>query len=201
LFSETRLTKHCKWALLGWSFKPAYRLEIPASDRHGGCPTSSLRVALRTRSRGARRWWDLLRVVGTISPSAALCGWRRSADRTCLQLNSLLTGNFTGKIAFFAFQRQSRNHKSPSIRRFLSIFLTRIIREIGSRNSEFSGSSRELGPNIRLDVQLFSEQLRGASNGGFAPASGHLGWPSARPFRANKRHRSRMLAQSAGIVN
>jgi len=27
------------------------------------------------------------------------CGWRRSADRTGLQTNSLLTGNFTGKIA------------------------------------------------------------------------------------------------------
>jgi hypothetical protein len=26
-------------------------------------------------------------------------GWRRSADRTGLQANSLLTGNFTGKIA------------------------------------------------------------------------------------------------------
>jgi len=119
----------------------------------------------------ARHWRAFLRVSGTVSPSAGLPGWRRSADRTRLQPNSLLTGNFTGKIAFLGFQRQSRNHKSPSIRRFLSIFPTRIIREINSRNSEFSGSSRELGPNIRLDVQLFSKQptFGGASNGGFAP--------------------------------
>jgi hypothetical protein len=29
-----------------------------------------------------------------------MIGWRRSADRTRLQPNSLLTGNLTGKIAF-----------------------------------------------------------------------------------------------------
>jgi hypothetical protein len=28
-----------------------------------------------------------------------LTGWRRSADRTRLRANSLLTGNFTGKFA------------------------------------------------------------------------------------------------------
>jgi hypothetical protein len=33
--------------------------------------------------------------------------WRRSADRTRLRPNSLLTGNFTGKIAFFGFLRQN----------------------------------------------------------------------------------------------
>jgi hypothetical protein len=27
-------------------------------------------------------------------------GWRRSADRTCLHANSLLTGNFTGNFQF-----------------------------------------------------------------------------------------------------
>jgi hypothetical protein len=32
-------------------------------------------------------------------PKAGMGGWRRSADRTGLQANSLLTGNFTGKIA------------------------------------------------------------------------------------------------------
>jgi hypothetical protein len=31
--------------------------------------------------------------------AARLPGWRRSADRTGLQANSLLTWNFTGKIA------------------------------------------------------------------------------------------------------
>jgi len=34
--------------------------------------------------------------------NAGMRGWRRSADRARLQPNSLLTGNFTGKIAFLA---------------------------------------------------------------------------------------------------
>jgi hypothetical protein len=32
-------------------------------------------------------------------PKAKVTGWRRSADRTILQENSLQTGNLTGKIA------------------------------------------------------------------------------------------------------
>lgn len=32
-------------------------------------------------------------------PNAGLAGWRRSADRTCLWVNSLQTGNFSGKLA------------------------------------------------------------------------------------------------------
>jgi hypothetical protein len=44
-----------------------------------------------------------IRAAGVIfSPSnARLPGWRRSADRTRLQANSLLTGNFTGNFAIF----------------------------------------------------------------------------------------------------
>jgi hypothetical protein len=47
----------------------------------------------------ARRWRAFLRVSGTFSLNARLPGWRRSADRTRLQENSLLTGNFTGNFA------------------------------------------------------------------------------------------------------
>src|SRR5260370_39453723 len=36
-------------------------------------------------------------------PGAGLVGWRRSADRTRLRANSLLTGNFTGKNAISGF--------------------------------------------------------------------------------------------------
>jgi hypothetical protein len=32
------------------------------------------------------------------SPKTAVPGWRRSADRTRLRANSLLTGNFTGNF-------------------------------------------------------------------------------------------------------
>jgi hypothetical protein len=40
-------------------------------------------------------WAELFNIVSSLR----LPGWRRSADRTRLQANSLLTGNFTGKIA------------------------------------------------------------------------------------------------------
>src|SRR5258708_450953 len=47
----------------------------------------------------ARHWRAFRRVLAALSPRARLVGWRRSADRTGLQANSLLTGNFTGKFA------------------------------------------------------------------------------------------------------
>ena len=45
----------------------------------------------------ARHWRGFLALPRVKSPDAGLPGWRRSADRTRLQTNSLLTGNFTGK--------------------------------------------------------------------------------------------------------
>jgi hypothetical protein len=39
-------------------------------------------------------------IAETKSPAVGLPGWRPSADRTRLQANSLLTGNFTGNFAF-----------------------------------------------------------------------------------------------------
>jgi hypothetical protein len=37
--------------------------------------------------------------VGNVTVRTRLPRWRRSADRTCLHANSLLTGSFTGKFA------------------------------------------------------------------------------------------------------
>jgi hypothetical protein len=48
----------------------------------------------------ARHWRAFLRVHRVKSPGARLVGWRRSADRTRLHVNSLLTGNFTGNFRF-----------------------------------------------------------------------------------------------------
>jgi hypothetical protein len=47
----------------------------------------------------ARYWWAFLRLRRVKSPGAGLPGWRRSADRTSLQGNSLVSGNFTGNFA------------------------------------------------------------------------------------------------------
>jgi hypothetical protein len=47
----------------------------------------------------ARHWRAFLGLLRVKFPGAGLAGWRRSADRTRLHANSLLTGNFTGKSA------------------------------------------------------------------------------------------------------
>src|SRR5882672_5697461 len=52
----------------------------------------------------ARHWRAFLRLQRVKSPGAGLPGWRRSADRTGLQANSLLTGNFTGNFAISGFR-------------------------------------------------------------------------------------------------
>jgi hypothetical protein len=48
----------------------------------------------------ARHQRAFLRSVEAAPRPAALRGWRRSADRTSLYANSLLTGNFTGNFAY-----------------------------------------------------------------------------------------------------
>ena len=53
----------------------------------------------------ARHWQAFLLISGTFSPGAGLPGWRRSGDRTSLQANSLLTGNFTGNSAISGLPR------------------------------------------------------------------------------------------------
>jgi hypothetical protein len=52
-------------------------------------------------------------------PKADVAGWRRSADRTCLQANSLQTGNFTGKIAISRAEVAILGEKPLRCRRFL----------------------------------------------------------------------------------
>jgi hypothetical protein len=59
----------------------------------------SLETAARIAK--ARNWRALLRLLDVNARPTALPGWRRSADRARLRVNSLLTGNFTGKNAFF----------------------------------------------------------------------------------------------------
>jgi hypothetical protein len=50
----------------------------------------------------ARHWRAFLALPRVMSPGVGLVGWRRSADRTRLRCNPLLTGNFTGNFAILA---------------------------------------------------------------------------------------------------
>ena len=56
------------------------------------------------RNRKSPPMAGILRLLGGVSPGARLPGWRRSADRTSLQANSLVSGNFTGNFAILGLR-------------------------------------------------------------------------------------------------
>jgi hypothetical protein len=78
-----------------------------------------------------------------VSLSAGLLGWRRSADRTRLQADSLLTGNFTGNFAILGPCEPSSTQDTAVLQRFLWQFPKQTIREKISKNREFLGDIRE----------------------------------------------------------
>jgi hypothetical protein len=57
-------------------------------------------------------------------------GWRRSADRTGLQANSLLTGNFTGNFAILGPRDALLEPEVVVLQALLGQFPTQINREI-----------------------------------------------------------------------
>ena len=68
----------------------------------------------------ARHWRAFLRSLRVKSPGVGLPGWRRSADRTRLHENSLLTGNFTGKFAILVAQRLILRSENAAPQRLLA---------------------------------------------------------------------------------
>ena len=66
-------------------------------------------------------------------------GWRRSADRTGLQENSLLTGNFTGKFAISGLRDAPLKPKVAVLQRLLGQFPTGVNRENILKNREGFG--------------------------------------------------------------
>ena len=75
--------------------------------------------------------------------SAGLFGWRRSASRTCLQANSLLSGNLTGNFAILGLQDQISEQQTDALQRIFVKFPTQINRENIPRNREISYGNRE----------------------------------------------------------
>jgi hypothetical protein len=71
------------------------------------------------------------------SPSAGLAGWRRSADRTGLQANSLVSGNFTGNFAILGLRDTILYQETATLQPLLEQFPTQIIRENILKNKEF----------------------------------------------------------------
>ena len=58
--------------------------------------------------------------------NAGLRGWRRSADRTHLQPNSLLTGKLTGILAFSGRRDPALRQETPVLQRLFVKFPTKL---------------------------------------------------------------------------
>jgi hypothetical protein len=81
--------------------------------------------------------------IGALSLSAGLLGWGCSADRTRLQANSLLTGNFTGKFAIFGFADCISCPETAAPQPLLRKFPSQANREVFRGNRELSRENRE----------------------------------------------------------
>ena len=97
---------------------------------------------LQTRSQETKskarkaRFPAPLRVTSGAWPNAGLAGWRRSTDRAGLQVDSLQTGNFTGKSSVFEVAETVSMPKTPVLQRLFEDFPRRINRENFSTNRE-----------------------------------------------------------------
>jgi hypothetical protein len=85
----------------------------------------------------ARHWRAFLRLLRVKSPGAGLVGWRRSADRTRLRANSLVSGNFTGNFAILGLRDTITCQETAALQPLLEQFPTQIISENILGNSEF----------------------------------------------------------------
>ena len=95
-----------------------------------------------------------------------LPGWRRSADRTGLQANSLVSGNFTGNFAILGLRDTITCQETAALQPLLEQFPTQInsenilrISELFRKNSEFKHPFRNFSailtgrpqlPNLRV---------------------------------------------------
>ena len=92
------------------------------------------------------------RVSRGVWKNARASGWRRSADRTRLQAKSLLTGNFTGKIAISGLPETVPEQQTAVSQWLFAIFPTQINRETISKNREFLVGIREHNPQTLPDI-------------------------------------------------
>jgi hypothetical protein len=76
-------------------------------------------------------------------PNAGMPGWRHSAHRTRLRLNSLQTGNFTGKITISGPKATISKQETAAPQGLSRKFPKQTIREIFSTNREFQADNRE----------------------------------------------------------
>jgi hypothetical protein len=90
----------------------------------------------------ARHWRSFLALLRAESPGTGLPGWRRSADRTCLYENSLVSGNFTGNFAISGLLQPIPEQETAALQHFPEQFPKQINRENISRIREFLRDNR-----------------------------------------------------------
>jgi len=84
----------------------------------------------------------LSRLIGRCRRMSGLVGWRRSADRTCLYENSLVSGNFTGNFAISGLLQPIPEQETAALQHFPEQFPKQINRENISRIREFLRDNR-----------------------------------------------------------
>jgi hypothetical protein len=98
--------------------------------------------------RKARIWRAFL-IKKENSLKTGMDGWRRSADRTRLRTNSLLTGNFTGNSAIFGRFDPNTKRKTAAPQRFSSNSLCsltgKIFRITGKQSAVLGNSTKRDG--------------------------------------------------------
>ena len=134
-----------------WRSRPGRRLpktgifpDVAGDYRRFRFRTGQIRSLETGRQFAKARHWRAflaLRVVKSLCPG--LAGWRRSADRTRLQANSLLTGNYTGNFAISGLRELTPGQEIALLQALLGKFPTQINRENISRNRKFLAGNRE----------------------------------------------------------
>jgi hypothetical protein len=89
-----------------------------------------------------------------------MAGWRRSADRAFLQVNSLLLGNLTGNFAFSGIQETFPGAKATVPQALFEQFPMLANRENYSRIREISRRNRERGANNCDLLSIVSRRSR-----------------------------------------
>jgi hypothetical protein len=79
----------------------------------------------------------LFRISLEAGQNDGMPGWRCSADRTRLRLNSLQTGNFTGKITVSGLKAAISKQETAVPQGLFAKFPKQTIREIFLTNREF----------------------------------------------------------------
>ena len=68
------------------------------------------------------------------------CGWRHSGIRTCLRMNSLLTGNFTGKFTISSLKAAILEHETAVLQGLFS----RSLSELSGKFFQRAGNSKRI---------------------------------------------------------